>query len=210
MVSAQEHPDNLRQRYRQLKDLGDCYAAMADTAKARQCYQHAAELMPAVPDAHLALGQAALQDGDLDCARVAFEAARRHRPECSEAWMGLAQVCQRRRDHVAAFDLYLKCLDLNGDNLMALLGLFQASRQMGTFAKIISYLEIYLARHPKDSAVLFCLASLYAREGRLEAAKSAVLAVLRAEPSKFEALSLLNQIEQSLSAATAGACGARA
>ena len=102
--------------------------------------------------------------------------------------------------------MHLKCLELDADNLVALLGLFQASVRMGTFAKVIRYLEIYLDRHPGDVAVLFCLATLYARDGRLEEAREALLSVLALEPDKKEAVELLRQVRAGL----AGRRGAEA
>jgi len=69
---------------------------------------------------------------------------------------------------------------------------------MGTFAKIIHYLEVFLASHPDDSAVLFCLATLHARDGHYEKAGHSLRTVLRIEPDKIEAAQLLAQVTHSL------------
>ena len=94
--------------------------------------------------------------------------------------------------------MYLRCLELDTDNLIALLGLFQTSCQMGTFCKIIHYLQVYLDRHPSDASVLFCLASLYVKEGDLESARRTLNAVLEIDPDKSEALSLLAEVQEQL------------
>jgi cytochrome c-type biogenesis protein CcmH/NrfG len=65
---------------------------------------------------------------------------------------------------------------------------------MGSFARIIHYLELYLDRHPGDTSVLFCLATLYAREGRLAEARQSLLALLALEPDKNEAANLLEEV----------------
>ena len=185
------------QQYDKLRDLADCHAATGDCERAGDCYRRAARLMPQRPEAYVGLGSLAIQGNDLEGAHWAFATARDVAPNCAEAYSGLAMVCQQRQQYSAAFDYYLKTLELNSDNLLALLGLFQASMQMGTFSKIIRYLEIYLARHADDVSVLFCLATLYAREGMLPQARRATLRVLELDPHKAEAHDLMMQIEAS-------------
>jgi len=183
-----------------LKELGDCHAAVADYERARQCYRSAASMAPDEAGPYVGLGVIAIQTEDLEEARASFEIARKLDPNCSEAYAGLAMVHQQRRDYQKSFDMYLASLQLNPDNLVALLGLFQTSCQMGTFAKIIHYLEIYLDRHPTDTSVLFCLASLYAREGMLNQARDILLTVLELEPDKTEANQLLREVRSGLRA----------
>ncbi|MCL2700309.1 MAG: tetratricopeptide repeat protein [Phycisphaerae bacterium] len=189
-----EIEDGVDLHYRVLKELGDCYATLGRHGEAWRCYRQAAELSPEQSAPLVGLGVVALQQGRLDSAASAFDDARRLNPACAEAYSGLAMVCQQRRDFAGAFDFYLQCLQFNSDNLVALLGLFQASCQMGTFGKIIHYLERYLDRHPGDTSVLFCLASLYAREGQLLRAQDALLTVLALDPDKPDAQKLLDDV----------------
>ncbi len=72
---------------------------------------------------------------------------------------------------------------------------------MGTFAKIIYYLEAYLTKNPADTSVLFCLATLYAREGRLKEARGATLEILAHEPDKEGASELLAELDDVLAGA---------
>lgn len=205
MVSINQKPQPpSRDGYLKLKEMGDCYAALSDLDRARQCYQAAADLDPDRPEAYVGLGALAVQSEDFAAALAAFETARDLDPACAEAYAGLALVSQQEQDFPAAFDWYLRCLECDGDNLAALLGLFQASCRMGTFAKIINYLEIYLRKHDDDTSVLFCLATLYAREGQLDLARSAVMRVLAAEPAKPEAHELLCQIERNMTQSAMG------
>jgi len=186
------------QRFEVLNELGDCCAALGDLDRATACYRQAADLEPNRAAPYVGLGVAAIQLDRLDEAESAFQAAARREPDCAEAYGGLAMVKQRRRDYPGAFDMHLKCLQLDTDNLVALLGLFQTSCQMGTFAKVIHYLEIYLDKHPGDTSVLFCLATLYAREGQLEHARECALSVLALEPGKPEAEQLLREVDRQL------------
>ena len=191
------------QRFELLRELADSYAALGQFQRAEDCYWSAARLEPDEPGPFVGLGIVAVQLGRPDEAEVAFQSAVRRDPACAEAYGGLAMVRQQRGDHAGAFDMHLKCLELDCDNLVALLGLFQTSCQMGTFAKVIQYLEVYLDRHPGDSAVLFCLAALYAREDRLEDARQCLLSVLALEPDKPEAAELLREVRRRLDEAPA-------
>lgn len=184
----------LRQHYAVVKELGDCYAALGEFDRARACYGQSAALAPESPGPHLGLGVVAVQAGRPDEAERAFADALRKDDNCAEAYGGLAMIRQQQRDYSQAFDLYLKCLERDSDNLVALLGLFQTSCQMGTFSMVIHFLEVYLDKHPGDTAVLFCLATLYAREGRFVEAQNALLDVLTLEPDKAEAADLLAQV----------------
>jgi len=189
---------DLSQHYTVLKELGDCHAALGDFDRARQCYRDSAALEPDSPGPYLGLGVVAVQQDQLDRAEEAFAAALEKDPQCAEAYGGLAMIRQQQKDYARAFEMYLRCLERDGDNLVALLGLFQTSCQMGTFSMVIHFLEVYLDKHPGDTSVLFCLATLYAREGRFVEAQDALLDVLTLEPDKAEAADLLAQVRHRL------------
>ena len=181
-----------------LIQMGDYYAVSSDRDLAERYYRAAGALSPTRPEPYVGLGGLALQTGQLEKARQFFETAVELHPDCGEACSGLAIIHQKRQDYSAAFEMHLKCLELDTDNLVALLGLFQTSCEMGTFSKIIHYLEVYLTRKPTDTSVLFCLATLYAREGRLCDARRVTLEILAHEPGKTGAAQLLTQLNDTL------------
>ena len=185
----------VHRHHHHLRELGDHCVEMGSGEQARKCYSEAARLAPDEPGPYVGLGTVYLQAGLLAEADWAFRVARRLAPACAEALGGLAMTHQRRREYPAAFEMYLKCLELDTDNLVALLGLFQTSCQMGTFAMITRYLERYLQMPPGDATVLFCLATLYAREGKLRPAREALARALEIEPEKREAAHLLSVVD---------------
>jgi tetratricopeptide (TPR) repeat protein len=195
--------EGLDQRYEVLKELGDCHASLGNHDRARHCYAEASLLAPDKAGPHVGRGVVAIQAGALSEAEEAFNEALRVDPDCSEAYCGLAMLQQQRKEFVRAFELYLKCLEKNSDNLVALLGLFQTSCQMGTFANVIHYLEVYLERHMGDVSVLFCLATLYARDNRLAEACKALDAILTLDPGHAEASLLRKEVADKLARATA-------
>lgn len=193
-----DEEQGLDQHYMVLMEMGDCYAAISDFDQARQCYRQATDLSPDRAEPYVGLGVIGIETESLPDARAAFAIARTLAPDCAEAYAGLAMVHQKQKNYQSAFEMYLKCLELDTDNLVALLGLFQTSCQKGTFAKITHYLEVYLDKHPGDTSVLFCLATLYAKDGKLEQAAHTLEAVLALEPDKAEADDLLRKVRHQM------------
>lgn len=192
-----KEPDST-QHYEVLQELGDCHTSVGNYIEAQRCYEKAAELGPDEPRPYVGFGVIALEKNLLDDAEIAFRVACRLDPGCAKAYAGLAMVSQQRKDYQQAFDLYLKCLELDCDNAIALLGLFQTSCQMGTFAKIIHYLQVYLNMHPGDTSVMFSLAALYLKDERLEQSKKMLLDILALDAANQDAANLLEEVEHSL------------
>ena len=193
---AEEHDPT--QHYEALQELGDCYTSVGNYAQAQHCYEKAASMGPDEPGPYVGLGVIALQKNLLDDAETAFRVARRLDGNCAKTYAGLGLVAQQREDYQQAFEMYLKCLELDTDNLTALLGLFQTSCQMGSFAKVTYYLEVYLNMHPGDTSVMFPLAALYMKDGRLEQSKKMLLGILALDNNHKDAANLLEEVEHSL------------
>jgi len=186
------------QHYDVLSELGHCYTSVGEYEKARECYDKAAVLGPDEAAPYIGFGVIAMQTGELADAETAFKVARRLDPECSKAYCGLAMICQQREDAAGAFDLYLKSLELDSDNLTALLGLFQSSCTMGSFSKVIYYLGIYLNGHPGDITVMFCLATLQLKDKQPQKARELLLNILALDANNTDAANLLEEAEHTL------------
>jgi Flp pilus assembly protein TadD len=191
-------PPNRTEHYETLRELGDCYTSVGDYRQAQRCYEKAASLGPDEPGPYIGLGVAALQTDQLDDAEIAFRVACRLDPRCAKACTGLAMVAQQRRELSQAFDLYMKSLELDTDNITALLGLFQVSCEMGSFARVIYYLEVYLQMHPGDASVMFALSALYLKDGRPQRARTMLRNLLALEPCHQDAANLLEEVEHTL------------
>jgi superkiller protein 3 len=196
-----EQQQDSTEDYGVVQELGDCHASVGNYVEAHKCYEKAAGLGPDEPGPYVGLGVVALQKNLLEDAEIAFRVACRLDANCSKAWSGLAMVAQQRGDYKLAFEMYLKCLELDVDNLIALLGLFQTSCQMGSFAKVIHYLELYLNMHPGDASVMFPLAALYMKDDRLEQSKTILSEMLTLDPDNKDAANLLEEVEHGLAKA---------
>jgi Flp pilus assembly protein TadD len=179
------------QKYEVLRELGDCYTSVGNCGQAQHCYEKAASLGPDEPEPYVGLGVAAIQRGSLNDADVAFGVACRLDPKCARAYAGRALVAQQRRDLPHALDLYVESLDLDNDNVTALLGLFQVSCEMNAFDRPIRYLEAYLQSHPGEIPVMFALAVSYLKAGRSEQCKTTLLNLLALDPDNVDAANLL-------------------
>ena len=186
------------QHYETLQEMGDCFTSVGDYKQAQECYEKAAVLAPDAPEPYVGLGVVALQNNQLDDAEIAFKVACRLDANYAKAYAGLGLTAQQRTDYKQAFEMYLKCLELDTDNLIALLGLFQASCQMGSFEKVTHYLEVYLKMHPGDTSVMFPLAALYMKDGRLEESKKVLLDILTLDQYHKDAVNLLEEVEHNL------------
>ena len=186
------------QHYEALQEMGDCYASVGNYKLAQKYYEKAAVLSPDAPDPYVGLGVVALQNNQLDDAEIAFRVACRLDAKCAKAYAGLGLTAQQRTDYKHAFEMYLKSLELDTENLIALLGLFQTSCQMGSFAQVTHYLEVYLNMHPGDTSVMFPLAALYMKDGRFEESKNVLLDVLTLDKNHKDAANLLEEVEHSL------------
>ncbi|MCP4613767.1 MAG: tetratricopeptide repeat protein [Planctomycetes bacterium] len=189
------------QHYEVLQELGDCYSSVGNYSQAQQYYEKAAVLSPDEAAPYVGLGVIALQKNLLDDAEIAFRVACRLNTNCAKAYAGFAMIAQQRADYKQAFEMYLKSLELDTDNLVALLGLFQTSCQMGSFAKVIHYLEMYLNMHPGDTSVMFPLAALYMKDGKFEESKNILLNLLSLDENHKDAVNLLEEVEHSLAQA---------
>jgi tetratricopeptide (TPR) repeat protein len=170
-----EKQDSTRD-YGILQEMGDCYASVGNYAEAHKCYEKAASLGPDEPGPYVGLGVLALQQNQLDDAEISFRVACRLDANCSKAYAGLAMVAQEKADYKRAFEMYLR-------------------------SKVIHYLKLYLHMHPGDTSVMFPLAALYMKDGRLEQSQKILLEVLTLDPDNEDAANLLEEVEHGLAKA---------
>jgi tetratricopeptide (TPR) repeat protein len=195
--NVDQHHDST-QHYEVLQEMADCYASVGNYKLAQKYYEKAAVLSPDAPEPYVGLGIVALQNNQLDDAEIAFKVACRLDADCAKAYAGLGLTAQQGTNYKQAFEMFLKSLELDTENLIALLGLFQVSCQMGSFAQVTHYLEVYLNMHPGDISVMFPLAALYMKDGRFEESKKVLLDVLSLDENHKDAANLLEEVEHSL------------
>lgn len=193
-----EQKNSPTQRFEIAQELGDCYCSVGDLNNAQQYYEKAADISPDEPMPYVGLGIVALQNQQIEDARAAFQVACRLDNNCAKAYAGLGMVAQQKNDYKLAFDMYLKSLELDSENLIGILGLFQSSCQMGSFEKVTHYLELYLDMHPGDISVMYPLAALYMKDGKIENSRDMLKDILVLDPENVDAANLLEEVEHNL------------
>lgn len=190
--------ENAKQSYEEMQKSGDYFTSVGDYEQAQKCYERATTLNPDEAGPYVGLGIIDFQKGLLDNAEIAFRVAIRLDSKCWRGYSGIAMTAQKKGDYEKAFEMYLKSLELNPDNLTALLGLFQTSCQMGSFSKVIDYLELYLSGHPDDCSVMFALAALYVKEEKFEQSKNILTKILKLDFKNEDAINLLEEVERNI------------
>jgi len=199
ILNTMQLPDQgWTQHFEVMQELGDCYAQVGQFEEATACYEKAAMLEPDSAEPYVGIGVIAFQQNKPDDADVAFRVAVRLDSQCSRGYTGMAMVAQQKGRMQEAFDLYLKSLEINADDLTALLGLFQVSCQMKSFGRVIDYLSVYLRSHPDDTAVMFCLATLYVKDQQPQRARDLLERISVLEPANTDAENLLEDVNHML------------
>jgi tetratricopeptide (TPR) repeat protein len=195
------------QHYNVLMELGDCHTSVGGYSEAQQCYEKAAILCPDEAGPYVGLGVVALQKNQIDEAKTAFKVACRLDNKSAKAYAGLGMVAQQNKDYKTAFDMFIKSLEMDTDNLIGLLGLFQTSCQMGSFEKVTYYLETYLDMHPGDISVMYSLAALYMKDGKFEDSKKVLSDILILDSNHKDAADLLEEVEHNIAQARQAGIG---
>lgn len=129
-------------------------------------------------------GYQALASGQLDTARQQYEAVLQQDPVNRDALLGLAAVAQQGNQGPQAAALYLRLLEINPDDGVALAGLI--GLRQGDLVQSESRLKAILARTPESGPVLFALGNVYAQQRRWPEAQQQFFRAYSAVPGNAD------------------------
>jgi tetratricopeptide (TPR) repeat protein len=187
------------------QELGECYAALGDAQAAALNFSEAQALFPFSPRPYTGLARAAGLEGRWEQAQTYFFKALELQPESDEAVSGLGTALLQTGRKVAAWDAFHQALEINPDNQEGLLGLARAAEEPEQLSLASERLERYLATHLVDFPVLFSLAELLARQGKISEAREALGKVLLFQPDHREGLALKEKLDRPVGEAAPGA-----
>ncbi|MFP4168275.1 MAG: tetratricopeptide repeat protein [Desulfonatronovibrionaceae bacterium] len=174
-------------------ELGECYLFMGELDKARDYYNKAAGSNGSHPDPYLGLATIEVQEGNLENARKLYEkAARIVENDKSYAGMGLIEMENGSKEE--SFKHFLKALELNPENMIALFGLVQVGHIIGKIEETLPYLENYLRLDPDNHDVRYSLAGSLYQLNRLEETRENLERILESDPGHKAARELMDQI----------------
>ena len=142
-------------------------------------------------EADFARGVELQQKGDLEGARLSYEAALRANPRRADALAGLGAVHSRLGQYPQAIERYRQALDVNPALTEVLLNLGLAYYKTGEFDRARVELLQAVAAQPSNHYARLLLGLSNYQAGRLADAVSDLEAVRAAEPSNLAAASTL-------------------
>lgn len=187
--------ERLCDEYDVLMRRADFCVASAKSKGALRYYIKASALAPNRPEPYVGLGVISLHQNDLRSAQAAFETACRLDETCEGGFCGLGIVYQQQGNWQKALSMYSRCLELDGDDMTALLGLLEISHQTGDLEEIEYFLRHYLATYPHDIAIMLCLASVYLQEEQFDAARHVLTDVLILDADNTTAVDLIEELD---------------
>jgi tetratricopeptide (TPR) repeat protein len=129
-------------------------------------------------------GYQALASGQLGTARQQYEAVLQQDPVNRDALLGLAAVAQQGNQGAQAAALYLRLLEINPDDGVALAGLI--GLRQGDLVQSESRLKAILERTPESGPVLFALGNVYAQQRRWPEAQQQFFRAYSAVPGNAD------------------------
>lgn len=175
------------------KELGECYLFMGELDKAESYYQKAASSNGVHPDPYLGLATIAVQRGDLNQALAMYQKAE-DIASSDKSLAGIALVSAQQGQEGKAFELYLKALSRNPENIVALFGLVQVAHVLGRTAEAIAPLEQHLEVNPGKSEVRYALSGCLVACDRKDEARAHLRQLLEMDPGNASAAELLAQL----------------
>lgn len=129
-------------------------------------------------------GYQALASGQLGAARQQYEAVLQQDPVNRDALLGLAAVAQQGNQGPQAAALYLRLLEINPDDGVALASLI--GLRQGDLVQSESRLKAILERTPESGPVLFALGNVYAQQRRWHEAQQQFFRAYSAVPGNAD------------------------
>lgn len=143
-------------------------------------------------------GVVALLEERAEEAKQLFLQAIELNPSNDIARAGLGHSLIRLGDKDKAWQCFLDALEINAENLRAVLGVIELGYARQDLSKVEDVLRGYLDYHPADLSILYSLAGCLFAQSRLAEAKSEVEKILALDPNHALSLELQNEIEDRL------------
>ncbi|RME82705.1 MAG: tetratricopeptide repeat protein [Caldilineae bacterium] len=166
--------------------LGDAYLQLSrwdDAIAAYESYLTAGEDAAA----HVSLGIALAQKGEIDAAVEHYRRALSLDPEYAAAYRVLGVALSVQGDLEGAREAYQQALALHPDDAQAYAGLASVDERLGLSEEALAAYRQAVRLNPDDWQSQFRLGELYARAGDLAEAEKAYTAALTSNPGSAEA-----------------------
>ena len=141
--------------------IGDCLLEMKDFSRAARMFRRAAKLMANSHRPFLGFGKLFLLNNELDQAIDALTAALKRDKKDAESCLVLGQVYEKRKKFILAYDTYLKAIDRDKTDKMAMEYIFRVGSTLEKWLPMKELFEEYLELRPADIIAITSLSSIY-------------------------------------------------
>ena len=177
-----------------MNDLGRLLLLEGEAGEAAALFRRALDASPGLPEAHHNLGAALLGRGELEAAEAHFRSALREWPEFAEAHYALGEVLESGARADEALRHFREAAAAKPGFALAHFRLGNLLAARGAEAESLRQYDLALEAEPTLLEALFNRAAVLARQGRLEAARAALLRLLETAPDHRRAAELLRRI----------------
>ena len=168
-----------------------------DLERGEKVYDEVLKNDPVCARALCGKGTLAAARGDWNTAYRYFEQAQRLEGAYDLPYAGLGLYYSWKGDVDQSWNHFCKALDLNPENLRALLGIIEVGLPQKRYLDVERYLSAYLEIHPADLDFLYTMAGCYYAQGRVGEAVDALNKITMFDPQNPKALELKSMIESS-------------
>ena len=148
-------------RYEIFNHMGNACLRRNDVVSAEKHYREALKIRPRSDRTIVNLGSLAFHQSNWDAALTHYHDALKINPKNTKALCGLGIIAQEKRQWKDALTCFSRALDQEWENMVAIHGIIRSGQQLSQFEIIEKYLKRYLAHHPSNVAILYCLAGNY-------------------------------------------------
>jgi glycosyltransferase involved in cell wall biosynthesis/Tfp pilus assembly protein PilF len=167
-----------------------------DLAGAAALYEQILEANPACARALCGKGALVADAQQWPSAKALFEEALRAEPGYDVALAGLGLCAMVGNQEETAFNLFMQAARKNPENHRAIFGVLQIGYPLQRFSEIEDLLNAYLELHPASIDMLYSLAGVLFKQGKVSQARLEVEKILLFEPQNERALELQKIIHE--------------
>ncbi|RMG44284.1 MAG: glycosyltransferase [Candidatus Dadabacteria bacterium] len=175
---------------------GEEAARNREYSEAHKQLKKALELQPDSVRALRAVGAVHLAQGEHHEAIKYFERAYQLDKKDPKTLSGIGMCKMMQNNPLEAYPYFVEALEIVPDELVTILQLVEASYAIDRFDDLERILRGYVAHHPEDVEMRYCLAGSLYKLGELDAAEAMADKVLAAKPMHLGAKQLKNVIAE--------------
>ena len=178
-----------------LLKLGACMLVTNQIEESEKHYKKAERLNPNSSKPQTGLGFLEIQKGNLNAASDYFLKAITQDSSNDIAIYGEGICLCNKGEKRKGLQRYCDALDINIENMQALTSLTEAVYALGSFEVAEKYFKEYLSLHPANLNMLFSLAGIQFKLGKINEVKENLEKILVFDPTRNDAIQLMEIIK---------------